>query len=237
MLRAPGGAASRFAIYRRHYRESLTRHIRGRFPTVEWLLGSPRMMALTEAFTRATPPAAPCMAEYGAEFIDFASRSDEGRVFPYLGKLAQLDWHLGDIAVAIDLPAASIAALQDFEPETLPDLVLVLQPGLRHLEAEWPVDDLVRIRLSERPPEQLAFDSTPVAIEVRGARGRFALSRLNPAVLQFRAALGQGAVLGDAMQRGAEADPQFDISQSLAALFAEGLVVAVTTNNGGERHV
>ena len=38
-LSCPADAAERLAIYRRHHRESFRRHLRGRYPTVEWLIG------------------------------------------------------------------------------------------------------------------------------------------------------------------------------------------------------
>lgn len=232
VLTAPNGAATRFAIYRRHHRESLTRHIRGRFPTVEWLLGSPRMMEFAAAFARDTPPSVPCMAEYGLGFAGFLAADRISRELPYLEDVALLDWHLGDVAVAVDFPALAISELARFHPDHLPDLGLRLQPGLRLLESAWPVDDLVRVRLSEQRPEQLAFAAMPVAIEVRGARGRFALSRLSPAAQCFRTMLVQPSTLGDAMQRALDTEPDFDISAGLTSLFSEGLVTAIQLPKG-----
>ena len=232
MLTAPRGAATRFAIYRRHHRESLTRHIRGRFPTVEWLLGTPRMMDLAAAFVCDTPPSAPCMAEYGLDFAGYLAADPVCQVLPYVQDVALLDWHLGDVAVAVDLPAVTIAELATFDPDRLADLALSLQPGARYLESNWPIDDLVRVRLSERAPEQLAFAPLPVAIEIRGARGHFAISRLSPAALRFRTALSHGSTLGDAMQRALEIDAAFDISAGLASLFSEGLVTAIQLTKG-----
>ncbi len=232
MLTAPRGAATRFAIYRRHHRESLTRHIRGRFPTVEWLLGTPLMMDITVAFVRDTPPSAPCMAEYGFDFAAFLANEPIGQQLPYLEDVALLDWHLGDVAVAIDLPALKISELALVHPDRLPDLTLSLQPGLRHLESGWPIDDLVRVRLSERAPEQLAFAPESVAIEICGARGRFRLSRLSPPIMRFRATLVQAGTLGDAIQCALEIDAAVDISTVLTALFSEDLVTAIQSPKG-----
>ena len=39
-LRAPADPVLRLDIYRRHHRESFRRHLRGRYPTLEWLLGT-----------------------------------------------------------------------------------------------------------------------------------------------------------------------------------------------------
>ena len=230
VLCAPADVAGRLAIYRRNYREGLTRHLRGRFPTVEWLLGSSRVGDLAEVFLRSSPPAAPCLAEYGRDFVTFVASNQGTRTLPYLEDVALLDWHLGDVSVAVDAPALAITVLSRRHPDSLPDLRLTLQPGLRYLRSSWPVDDLVRIRLSEQAPEQLVFSPAPVALELRGARGQFRIDRLAPAVFRFRESVGRGETLGAAIQRGIEADPDFDVSSALAALFAEGLVAATPPN-------
>lgn len=229
MLRAPGPVVERLEIYRRHYREALTRHIVGRYPTVEWLLGSARTMQLAEQFIRVSPPSAPCMAEYGAGFIE-ALKSDAGTgTLPYLGDVAELDWNLGNVSVAIDRPALAISALSESPPDRLPDIGLCLQPGLSYLRSGWPVDDLVRIRLSEQPPQTLQFTPIAVALEVRGARGQFRIARVDPAVLGFRAALAAGETLGTATDQGLSVDPHFNLSLALASVFAEGLVVEIVS--------
>jgi hypothetical protein len=226
-LTAPGGAARRLEIYQRHYRESLRRHILGRFPTVEWLLGSARMLPLVDVFVRTSPPKVPCMAEYGAEFINFLAWDQSTATLPYLEDVATMDWHLGNLAVAISRPAMAISALQVVPQDRLPDLSLTLQPGVRYLASGWPLDDLVRIRLSEAPPDQLTFDCHRVALEISGARGRFGLNRLDPAVFRFRSAICEGLSLGAAMLRALEADAEFDIPNALAAIFSQGLVAAI----------
>jgi hypothetical protein len=228
MLVAPTSAAARFAIYRRHHRESLMRHVVGRFPTVAWLLGSDAMSALATAFVASHPPSRPCLAEYGAGFIEAVRASSASSLSPYLVDVAQLDWDLGDVAVAIDRPPFAITALAGHPPDSLPDLCLGLQPGLRYVRSPWPVDDLVRIRLGARPPEQLHFTPFPVHLEIRGARGSFAIGRLDSPVLDFRASLSRRETLGGAIACALEDDPDFDVSAALAALFAEGLVVDIT---------
>ncbi|MDP1730397.1 MAG: DNA-binding domain-containing protein [Devosia sp.] len=233
MLAAPRGARRRLAIYQRHYHESLGRHLLGRFPTVEWLLGSQRMRALVDAFIRVSPPKAPCMAEYGVEFTNFIAWDRSTHNLPYLEDAAWLDWHLGDVAVAVDRPPLQVAALRAFPQDRLPDLAMTLQAGTRYLGSGWPVDDLVRVKLSENAPGQLTFNPVPVALEIRGSRGRFDVGRLDPATFKFRSAIGQGKPLGVAMQRALETDPEFDVPHGLASLFADGLVVAVSDPASG----
>jgi hypothetical protein len=227
MLTAPVPVGGRLEIYRRHYREALARHIVGRYPTVEWLLGSDRMRPLAEQYIRVSPPTAPCMAEYGAGFVEALKWDLTTSAVPYVHEVAELDWHLGGVSVATSGPALAISALADHPAERLPDLGLRLQPGTRYLESGWPIDELVRIRLGEQPPEQLEFKPYSVALEISGARGQFRITRLDRPVFKFRAALATGDALGDAVTAGVAVDPNFDFSLALATVFAEGLVIDI----------
>lgn len=226
-LVAPAPLAGRLAIYRRHFREALIRHLAGRFPTVEWLLGTGRFVSLAEPFIRTSPPSAPCMAEYGAGFANALEQPEVAGSLPYLADMARLDWILGDVAVAIDLPPVAITALAAWPAERLPDLGLRLQPGVGYLRSGWPVDDLVRVRLVDEPPKKLEFNASPVALEIRGARGQFGIGRLDLADFAFRSALRDGATLGGAIEQALCTEPEFDVSAALGALFAAGLVVEI----------
>jgi len=226
-LVAPAPLAGRLAIYRRHFREALIRHLAGRFPTVEWLLGTDRFVSLAEPFIRTSPPSAPCMAEYGAGYATALEHPDLAGSLPYLADTARLDWMLGDAAVAIDLPHIPITALAAWPADRLPDIRLRLQPGAGYVRSGWPIDDLVRIRLDEEPPKRLEFNAFPVALEIRGARGQFRIGRIDGADFAFRYALRDGATLGAAIEQALTSDPEFDVSAALGALFAEGLVVEI----------
>ncbi len=227
MLVAPASATARLAIYRRHHFESLVRHLAGRFPTVEWMLGTSRFIALAEPFIHTSPPGAPCMAEYGEGFVGFLNQHAPVGTSPYIAGVAQLDWMLGNAAIAVETPPVAIGALSTWPADRLPDLSLHLQPGVAYLASDWPIDDLVRIRLGERQPEQLEFVAHAVALEVRGARGQFGIGRLDKAEFEFRSALQGGTSLGAAIERSLSADPDFDVSTALATLFAAGLVAEV----------
>lgn len=220
-------AAQRMEIYRRHHRESLVRHLHGRFPTVDWLLGPMPMRRLALEFIAAHAPAGPCMAEYGAEFIPFIEASPEAMRHRYLPAAAQIDWLLGQAAVAIEAPPLPIAALASHAPELLPDLVLRLQPGVRYLVAGWPIDELVRMRLSEQVPDRYVLEAEPVRLEIRGARGAFSINRLESGAFAFRSALARGASIGAAVDAAIEADAQFDAGAALTALFAARLVTVI----------
>lgn len=227
LLVAPCDPIERLSIYRRHYRESFRRHLRGRYPTLEWLIGTPRMTALADAVLRARPPRAPSLAEYGAELADIIAGPDYIDLPPYVADIARLDWRLGHIAVEIEAPAIAIAGLAAIPPQRLGEVRLDLQPGLSYLRSPWPVDELVRLRVTETAPDQLAFAAETVHLELRGARGKFGWQRLGRGEFLFRQSLQADRPLAAAAEKALGDDPGFDISAALARLFAEGLATAI----------
>jgi len=231
-LRCPADRQARLDIYRRHHRESFRRHLRGRYPTLEWLLGTDHLVALADETLRQSPPRSPSMAEYGQELVDTLLRGGGG-LPPYIADVARLDWALGCVSVAVDGDAIGLEALASVPAETLDGVTLTLQPGLSHVTAGWPVDELVQLRLADAAPEQLAFAACDTHLELRGARGRFSLRRLARGDFTFRARLAAGETLGHAAEAALEREASFGVAAALAALFSEGLVI----NHSGEtRH-
>lgn len=226
LLRVPGDPLERLEIYRRHYRESFRRHLRGRYPTIEWLVGTDRMIAFADTLLAEAPPQAPSLAEYGEGLVEIVSAA-RGSVPHWLADVARLDWHLGCVSVAVAHEPVAITALAALAPEILLDVAMQLQPGLVFLQSDWPVDRLVHLRLGGGAPAQLQFDPEHVCLQLRGARGQFALQRLASADYAFRRALAEGRRLGAAAERALGADRGFDLSSALARLFAEGLVTAI----------
>ena len=220
---------ARFAVHQRHYEASLVRALVEKFPALVWLVGSPFVTEAARAFVRRQPPRAPCIAEYGADFPTFlAGRAEAGRV-PWLRSAGELEWQLGRAALAIERAPIGAAALQGIDPAQLADCTLVLQPGLSHLAAAWPVDELVQLFLSDQAPEIYALDPEDVFLEVRGARGAFSMTRLDAGSFALRRALAQGYTIGGVAEQALDADPTFDPGQGLVQLIAAGLATAVSS--------
>lgn len=226
LLQSPGDAAERLSIYRRHHRESFRRHLRGRFPTLEWLLGTEDLIAIADLTLAHSPPCAPSLAEYGPELVATLNQAPRG-VPPYAADVARLDWALGCLSVSVAAAPLALEALAGFAPGRLPQLVLRLQPGLAFLRCGWPVDELVHVRHLPEAPEQLSFAPSETLLQLRGARGRFSLQRLEAGAYAFRSSLAGGGRLAEAAAAAAGAQHGFDLSHALAALFAEGLVIAI----------
>jgi hypothetical protein len=222
-----GDAGWRLGIHRRHYETSLVTGLLRRFPATGWLLGSPVLIEAARAFIRRHPPLAPCMAEYGEAFPPFLVERRGLHERPYAGEFARLDWILGRVSVDVDAPAAPPSVLSSLGGEALAASAVTLQPGTEYLRAAWPIDELMRLYLTDSAPECLALAPGEVRLEIRGARGQFGFSRLTHADFAFRQDVRAGRPLGEAAEHAVDIDVTFDPGRALAALFAAGLVIAI----------
>jgi hypothetical protein len=230
-----GGAlpARRLGIHQRHYQASLADALLGKFPACVWLLGSPLVAEAARAFVRSHPPAAPCIAEYGAAFPEFLAVHAEARSFPWVLSLARLEWTLGRVAIAVDSAPIGMDALAALDASLLPDVVLEFQAGARYLEMDWPVDELVKLYLSDSRPDRFQLEPAAVALELKGARGTFHINRLDRAAFVFRRAIAGGISIGLAAERALDVDPDLNVGGALAALMADNLVIGVASDNSG----
>lgn len=226
LLIGGGDPARRLAIHYRHYETSLADALMGRFPATGWFIGTETLESAVRLFVRAHPPSALCIAEYGQDFPTFVAALPGLERVPCLQAFADLDWHLGRLAVAVDLPAISRNSLAAIPPEHLADTKLTIQPGTHYLEASRPVDDLIGRYLANDVQDRIELPEMAVWLEVRGSRGAFRFARLTPATFAFRASLASGMSIGDSAGRAWGADAAFDPGAALAQLVDSGLVIA-----------
>jgi hypothetical protein len=227
LLAGGGNARARFAIHCRNYEASLANALLEKFPASAWLAGTTFLSEAAILYARNNPPEAPCIAEYGGDFPRFLGECPGAERVPYLRPFAELEWCLGQVAIAVDEPSMLPEAFAPIPAELLPDLTLSLQSGVRYFEAEWPVDDLIKLYLSETAPEFLAFEPAALRLEIRGARGEFSLTRLEHGEFIFRKSILNGKAIGAAADSALDADADFDPGTALASLIACGLVTGI----------
>jgi hypothetical protein len=226
----------RLTVHQHNYETSLVDALLVKFPATGWLIGTPFLEEGARKFVREHSPEAPCIAEYGASFPDFLSRCAGAERIPYLRDFSELEWHIGQLAVAVEFAPTSGDAFAGIPPDALPNLRLTLQPGLRYLHVSWPVDELMKLYLTETASEQLELAPADVWLELRGARGAFQFNRVDPPDFMFRKCISQGWSIGEAAERTLDVDGNFDPGQALTALIANGLVIAVAQPPGHSFH-
>ncbi|PYS23229.1 MAG: hypothetical protein DMG11_25715 [Acidobacteria bacterium] len=227
-------AEKRLAIHQRHYETSLVNALLEKFPATAWLVGTTFMIGAARRFVREYPPKVPCIAEYGVGFPEFLAQSPANVPLPYLGGFAELEWHVGSVAIAVDQPAVALQEFYSVVPADLPNITLRLQGGVRYFQASWPVDELMKLYLTDTAPGRFQFEPADVWIEVRGARGEFRINRLDAAEYTFRKTVLEGRPIGDAAERAMDANAAFDPGHALTELIAGGLVTALSRRAQGE---
>ena len=223
---------TRLAIHQRHYETSLVTALLNRFPATGWLVGSAQLLEPARSFIRQRPPRAPCIAEYGRGFPDWLRTSPVANRVPYLSAFAEFDWHLGRVAVEVEQSPVEISTLAAVPPTSVPDVQVMLQPGLHYLSANWPIDELMRLFVTNTAPDRLTQSSESVWLEIRGARGDFSFHRLAESDFTFRLSLCQGGTLGASAERALGVDATFDPGPAVAGLFTAGLAVGATNPAG-----
>ena len=143
----------RLMIHQRNFETSLVDALIGKFPATGWLVGTPFLLQAAGRFVRKHPPQAPCIAEYGVEFPEFLSQCPGAERLPYLGEFAELEWHVGQVAIAID--------------------------DARCMHLTWPVDELIKFYLTDAAPDRFELSRIDAWIEVSGGRGEFRFTRLS----------------------------------------------------------
>jgi len=225
----------RFAVHKRHYETSLVTTILAKFPGTAWLAGTRFLTEAATRFVHECPPATPCIAEYGRGFPKFLSACPAAERMPYLHDFAELEWCVGQVAIAVDEPPVSATQMSTISPDTLPDTLLTLQPGVCYLQVSWPVDELIKLYLKDSAPDHFAMDPLDISLELQGARGEFHINRLAVAEFMFRKSISQRRSIEDAAERALELEAAFDPGQALAALIAAGLITAVTQGAEGSK--
>jgi len=215
-------------IHRRNYEISLVTALLTKFPATVWLAGTSFVTEAATDFIRNHPPHAPCIAEYGDEFPQFLAGLPGAHGMPYLGEFAELERQVGQVSVEIEERCLALADLTELGIDRLPDIMLRLQPGVRYRDASWPIDDLLKLYLSESAPDRYAFEPCDVWLEVRGTRGEFQINRLESSEFIFRKSLAEGRSIGSAAESALEADASFDPGIALVRLIESAMVTEIS---------
>jgi len=224
----------RLTVHRRNYQTSLVDALLVKFPATGWLIGTPLLTEAARHFIQEHPPEAACIAEYGAAFPDFLAQFPRAEHLLYLREFAQLEWSIGQVSIAIATPPIDNDEFSKIDAQALPDALLILQPGLRYRHVSWPVDELIKLYLTETVPDQFDLSPAELFMEVYGARGNFHLSRLDAVEFIFRKSVSEGLSLGDAAERALDVNATFDPGGALSSLIAAGLITEIKQPPRGE---
>ncbi|MEM1285338.1 MAG: DNA-binding domain-containing protein [Pseudomonadota bacterium] len=217
-----------FNVYRNNVVVSLAEALKSAFPVTSQLLGEGLQRALMADFARAHPPSSPIMSAYGAEFPHYVADHPATKARPFLADIARLERLKLDSYHAADAPMLDGSVLGRVPPEALAVGRLVPHPAMYLLSSAFPIASIFDL-------EQAAIagqDVDAARSQINMASGEHALITrplfdvvVQPIALgaaSFLRACGDGADFTGAVDAALEADPAFDLQQTLALALSSG---------------
>jgi hypothetical protein len=219
VVRADGlGASARLAVYRHHVFTSLTAALEATYPVVVRLVDRRFFAYLAHHYIRASPPAGPCLHEYGGTLPAFLARFEPCRHLGYLPDVARLEWAMNLALHAADVPSIEPRALLDPGPVTL-------HPSVTLLSSPWPVGAIWRANQPDAGADPVDLTSGGVRLQVWRADDVVVFRVLSPAAFAFRAALARTGRLEGAVAAALDADPAADPALLLREVLDEQALV------------
>jgi hypothetical protein len=219
---------ARLAIYRHHVRTTLTDALQAAYPVVCRLVDERFFAFAADAFICASPPAGPCLFEYGAGLADFLATFPPCAELGYLPDVARLEWAIHAARYAADAAPLDLARLTAVAPEDMAGLRLRLHPSLTLLASPWPVDAIWRANRGEGPAPVVDLARGGACLDVHRVGDDVILRALDPATLALTAGLDAGDTLAEAASRAIVRDPGFDLTTALRDLLDAQLAIDLT---------
>jgi hypothetical protein len=227
--------AARLAVYRHHHVTSLTAALRATFPVVHRLVGDGFFRYLAHEFIAVSPPARPCLHEYGETLAAFVASFPACRELPYLADVARLEWAVNRAGHAEEAVPVDLGALRSVDPDDLDGLTLRFDPSVALLASPWPVDAVWQANQPDADPDAVVDATTgPVVLEVRRLDDDVVIRRLEGAGHAFRRALLDGEALGAAAAAAAATDASFDLGRALRELFDDNVLTGFRVTSRSE---
>jgi len=182
--------SERLRIHRNTMLGALAGALRLAYPAADALVGADFFDQAAGAFARRSPPRAPLLTLYGAEFPEFLASYAPAASLPYLADVARLEWA---VEVAARGPASDDAP--PLAKADLGELSLALAPSLTLLRTAYPAEPIWRAVLDGDEAAIAAIDPGPAAATLaiwRQGDGA-AVAALGPVSAAFLGALITGA--------------------------------------------
>lgn len=191
----------RLEIYRSGYHARLIECLTDDYPTLQHALGETEFDRVCRGYISCYPSRAPSLNVFGQHMAEHC-RALQRPESSFLGELAELEW---TIVLAIHAPGGSILKPEDLvsvAPEAWPDAKLIVNPSLRVLRTEHPVNAYFQALRAGRPISIPAPKASVVGV-YRTGRSVWRLP-LDVGMADLLQLLAKGEPLGAAMDRCAQ---------------------------------
>lgn len=224
--------ANLLALYRGNLSANWSRALGAAFPVIQALLGEEFFHALARSYGRGLSYRNGDLNGLGRDFAAFIAEFGPLTDYPYMADMARVEWALQQAHYGPDAPALTAPALAAVAPDRLGDLRPGLHPNVRLLASEWAIGD---IWFAHQPGSTRPLPATPEGpSRLVACRPRWRAELREPALGEFLAleALAAGSTLTEALERGFDADPDFDPGTALPRWLEDGLLTSPDTLAG-----
>jgi len=219
-------AAQHLQVYRNNVVESLTGALCAVYPVVEKLVGDGFFRYAVHEYLRAHRPRSGNLHDFGDAFASFLSGFAPAAELPYLPDVARLEWAWHQAFHAADAPAFDLARLGAVPAERHETLRFVLHPSACLLASDFPVVRIFEINqegFEDEPSVDLAEGGVRALVIRRGLT--VYVEPLAAGETELLAALAGQQPLGTAVQAALAAQPDFDLTGTLAEHLRRGTLV------------
>jgi Putative DNA-binding domain len=226
-----GRIERRYAVYRNNVTVGLVRALEANFPVVRKLLGEQYFAGFARDFAQTHPPQSPLMFHYGEAFPKTLESDRDLSRYPYLGDVARLEILWRESFHAADAAVLAANVLSAIDPDVLFSSHFIVHPAARLMKSPFAIHSIFVANKSDNGDQY--FDPTQAqSVLVTRPYYEIAVHAITPEQFTFFLALMNGENLGDALDRAAEINTDFDLSNTLALLLQSGAFQSIQTNNG-----
>jgi hypothetical protein len=218
------GARERLGIYQNHFTLTLIEALNATFPVIRRLVGDDFFAAAARAFVLETPPAGPCLFEYGREFPDHIAALPASAPLVYLRDVGRLEWAINVAYHAPDGQFIEAPALESMSPQRVLDTGFAFHPSCRLISSCFPIDRIWQVNQTE------ADDVEPVDLRTGGVRllvhrqgGEVGWLKFSRGEFAFLRTLSFGGSFGDAADVARRLGGEIDVANLLTACLEGGL--------------
>jgi len=218
------GARERLRIYQNHFTLTLIEALNATFPVSRRLVGDDFFAAAARAFVLETPPAGPCLFEYGREFPDHIAALPGCEPLVYLRDVGRLEWAINVAYHAPDGPFIVASAFEETPPQQVLDTGFAFHPSCRLISSCFPIDRIWQANQAETD------DVEPVDLRAGGVRllvhrqgDEVGWRKFSRSEFAFLRTLTLGGSLGDAVEVARRLGGEIDVTTLLAECLKGGL--------------
>jgi hypothetical protein len=159
---APLSTHDRLDVYANAYFYRLLESLGADYMAVHRVLGEERFHDLVAHYLMRYPSNSPNIGDLGEEFPRFIKDSPLSNPFPFLHELALLERAIMECLFTNHLPPLDVRSFQTKSEEDWATARFVLDPAIRLISVQWPVDTLWKRREQPEPLKLPAFpESAP----------------------------------------------------------------------------